>query len=72
MSIPREVRKQLPKAELISVRWNQWSHWTRWYVARFRLANSVRYDVGPVTILHRAPWMERSARQLHPHIFDAA
>lgn len=70
MSTPIEIKKKLPKADLIRVRWNQWSHWTRWYVARFRLANAVRYDIGPVTIVHRAPWLEKSSRQLYPHLFD--
>jgi hypothetical protein len=67
--IPSHVKQRLPKSNLLSVKWNMWSHWSRWYVARFRLANAIRYDVGPITILHRASWLEGPARQLHPHLF---
>lgn len=69
MTIPSEVYARLPKASLVSIMWNTWSHYSRWYIARFRLANAYRYDIGPITILHRAPWIERSARQIHPHLF---
>ena len=69
MAIPPEVRRRLPRASLLCVRWITWPHWSRWYIARFRLANAIQYVVGPITIVHRAPWLERPARQLHPHSF---
>lgn len=56
---------QLPKARLISLEWS----WRYFYFARFRLANAVRFQIGWLAILVRAPWLERSARALHPHLY---
>lgn len=68
--IPKHVRSMLPKAGLLSIRWSPWSRW--WACARFRLANAAQYQLGPFAVVHRAPWLERSARQLHPHLFEGA
>lgn len=59
------IVRQLPKARLISFEWS----WAHCYFARFRLANAVRLQIGWLAIQFRAPWLERSARASHPHLF---
>lgn len=57
---------RLEKARLISFEWS----WRQFYFARFRLANAVRLQIGWLAVNMRAPWLEHSARQLHPEIFN--
>lgn len=64
--IPKHVRKQLPSANLIRVERLR-SRTPSW--ARFRLANARRFHLGWWSVVIRAPWLDRSARQLHPHLF---
>lgn len=61
----REIRKRLPKAPLIEFGWS----WSWFYFHKFRLANCIRWQIGWLTINHRAPWLEHSARALHPEVF---
>jgi hypothetical protein len=68
MTIPNNIRMQLPKAALLRAGLS----FRQFYFAKFRLANATRWQIGWVTITHRSPWLERSARALHPHLFDAA
>lgn len=63
----RAIRKQLPKTRLIHLEWS----WSYFYVAKFRLANAVRLQVGWLTITLRAPWLEHSARVFYPRLFDS-
>lgn len=65
--IPRDVRKKLPKAKLISFEIG--GYYRKPYFARFRCANFIRWQLWCVCITHRAPWVERAARQIHPHLF---
>lgn len=65
--LTRQVKKALPKSKLISIEWRGCCRKPYW--ARFRGANFVRWQLGRVCITHRAPWLERSARNLHPHLF---
>ena len=58
--------EKLPKASLMTVHWS----WTCFYFARFRLANAIQFQVGWLTLIFRAPWLERSARALYPHLFE--
>lgn len=60
--------RDLPKAKLLSVKWS----WRYFYFARFRLANALRLQIGWMTVEVRRPWLERSARTLHPECFSAA
>lgn len=53
--------KHLPKARFVSFEWS----WAHCYLARFRLANAVRLQIGWLGVLFRAPWLEQSARALH-------
>jgi hypothetical protein len=55
------LMRKLPKARLISLQWS----WRYFYFAKFRLANAVRFQVGWLVILVRAPWLEQSARALY-------
>lgn len=68
MSIPCRVKEKLPRSALASVRWS----FRHFYFAKFRLANAMQWQIGWMTITHRAPWLEASARALHPHLFDGA
>ncbi|TIN83069.1 hypothetical protein [Mesorhizobium sp.] len=60
------IRRQLPKAALFRAELGR-----QFYFAKFRLANAVRWQFGWLAITHRAPWIEASARALHPDLFDA-
>jgi hypothetical protein len=63
----RKIRKKLPKSKMIAVRWGGW--YSKPYFARFRMANCIRWQLWWVCVEHRAPWLEHSARSLHPHLF---
>jgi len=65
--LSRSVRQKLPKAKLLSIEIGGYHGSPYW--ARFRLANAVRWQLWWVCIEHRAPWLEHSARQLHPQLF---
>ncbi|WCK24142.1 hypothetical protein [Agrobacterium pusense] len=60
----REQRKRLPKAGLIRFEWSSYS-----YIAKFRLANAMKVQIGRLSIVWRMPWLEHSARRLHPEVF---
>lgn len=63
--IPRQTRKRLPRAKLLTVRRVQ----GRRFLAKFRNANAWTLYLWWFEVTIRAPWLERSARQLHPHLF---
>lgn len=65
MPIPASIQKQLPKAAWLSLSFD----FKSFYFAKFRLANAARWQIGWVTVQHRLPWLERSARALHPQLF---
>jgi len=56
---------KLPKARLFQIEWTR----GKWYFGRNRLANAYRLQLWCVLIHFRMPWLEHSARQLHPHLF---
>jgi hypothetical protein len=65
---------ELPKARLA---WIRLRHMTPiggrrapWF-AKFRNANAMFVWAGPLEIGWRMPWLERSARQLYPHLYPA-
>ena len=62
----REQRKRLPKSALIRFEWGSYS-----YVAKFRYANAMKVQIGRLGIVWRMPWLEHSARRLHPVVFAA-
>jgi len=66
--MPRDWKKKLPVAKLMGFEWSR--HVSYW--ARFRLANAWRFQLGRLTITVRAPWLEGSARAIHPHLFEEA
>ena len=66
--IPNSIRKKLPKAKLLSIEFG--GYYRQPYFARFRLANAIRWQLWGICITHRAPWLEDSARKLHPHLFS--
>lgn len=39
--------------------------------AKFRNANAMFVWIGPLEIGWRMPWLERPARALYPHLFEA-
>jgi hypothetical protein len=55
----------LPKAKLFSVRLNRGGP----LLAKFRNANAMSAYFGPLLLTWRMPWLEQSARQLHPDHF---
>lgn len=61
-----EVRRTLPKARLVTLRR---SHARKWFFASFRLANAWNVYCGPLLLVVRAPWLEKSARALYPNRF---
>ena len=67
MTMPRHVRKKLPKAKVLSVEWG--GFYSKPYWARFRGANFMRWQLGRVCVTHRMPYIEHVARSLHPHLF---
>ena len=67
--IPSDVRKRLPKAALVRFWWSPATLPGRRWVQRNRLANAVRWRIGSLVVLHRAPWLPYVARALHPDLF---
>lgn len=67
MGIPANVYKQLPKANVITVRWWSTSLWTS-----FRLSNAWQIHIGHIIVIIRATWLECSARSNFPHLFEEA
>jgi hypothetical protein len=55
---------RLPKAKLLRLEWSP----RRPYFATFRNANARVWYLGWLKVTHRAPWLERPARQLHPEL----
>lgn len=66
-TIPGAVRRRLPKASLLRVEWVPAVLPGRPLVQRNRLANAVRWRVGSLVVIHRAPWLPYVARSSHPH-----
>lgn len=66
--IPRSVRRKLPKAKLLKVEVGGFDQ--KPYLAKFRCANFMRVQLWWVCITFRMPWLERPARQIHPHLFS--
>jgi hypothetical protein len=64
--IPRHIRQQLPKAKLVSFMW--WRPMPAPFT-KFRLANAIQIHLWRLVIIVRAPYLERPARQLFPHLF---
>jgi hypothetical protein len=64
-------KSKLPKAKLFSIEWLGKPIVRRHWWGKFRLANAASFRLGPVLINWRMPWLERSARTLHPELFDA-
>ena len=58
----------LPKAKLLSVRWSASRTGPRFMA--FRNANARLVFAGPFVISWRMPWLEKSARALHPECFE--
>lgn len=68
MALSKEARAKLPKAKLFDIGLKR-----RYpFFGKFRLANAVRLDIWWLTVHYRAPWLERSARALHPHLFPSS
>lgn len=65
MTLTREQKSKLPKAQLIRFSW--WRR--RGIFAKFRLANAMQVHIGRLEISWRMPWLEHSARALHPELF---
>lgn len=65
MALSKEARARLPKSKVFDIGWKR----KHPFFGKFRLANAVRLDLWWLTIHYRAPWLERSARALHPHLF---
>jgi hypothetical protein len=72
MKMTREQRKHLPKAALVSLEWARPILCQRPFFQKNRLANAVRLRAGNLVVVVRMPWLEHSARQLYPSVFDAA
>lgn len=71
--IPSAVRAVLPKSKLVWIRRRYTPTLAlgsrRIWRAKFRNANAMFVWLGPLEIGWRMPWLERSARALHPHLF---
>lgn len=72
MSLTRAQRTRLPRSAVVSVWWGTTRIATRLPLfAKFRLANAVMVRIGRLYVSWRMPWLEGSARALHPHLFPA-
>ena len=58
-------RKHVPKGPVLQLEW--W--WQHFYFARLRGANFHRLQIGWLTVICRAPYLEHVARIHHPHLF---
>ena len=71
--IDPKIRRKLPKAALLVVEWSKWDAPKTWgpqpWFGINRLANCLRLRIGKLVLYVRAPWQERPARQLYPHLF---
>lgn len=56
--------KRLPRAPLIEFR-----RCGKPMFARFRLANAHQFFIWRLAVCIRAPWLDRPARQIYPHLF---
>lgn len=65
----REQRNRLPKCGLIVLEWAKPIFPGRPLIQRNRLANAMRLRFGSLVVVWRMPWLEHSARALHPEIF---
>jgi hypothetical protein len=63
------VRNNLPRAKLIDFAWSYFRQPGAPLFFKNRLANAYRFQIWRLTVHIRAPWLEHSARQLHPHLF---
>lgn len=68
MALSKEVKAKLSKAPLLTVGW----YWRHPYFAKFRLANAVKLKLWWLSVEWRAPWLEESARALHPELFRSS
>jgi hypothetical protein len=66
--IPQHIRRQLPRAKLIQLKW--WRPMPYTTITTFRLANALQIHLWRLVVIVRAPYLESSARQLHPHLFE--
>ena len=66
--LTKAQREALPKSKLFWLRWHPCSALP---FLKSRCANAMFVWVGPVEIGWRMPWLERSARALHPELFRA-
>lgn len=64
-----QQRKRLPKSGLIAMEWAKPIFSGRPLIQKNRLANAMRLRVGNLVLVWRMPWLEHSARALHPEIF---
>ncbi len=65
--LTKAQREALPKAKLFWVRWGS----PRRTLLKSRCANAMFVWVGPLEMGWRMPWLEHSARALHPQLFAA-
>ena len=70
MGIPAEIRKRLPKSKMFWMKLRRTVLYRPIRFAKFRNANAMFIWLGPLEIGWRMPWLDRSARQLHPHLFQ--
>ena len=64
--LSKAQREALPKAKLFWLRWRPYGALT---FLKSRCANAMFVWVGPLEIGWRMPWLEHSARALHPELF---
>lgn len=67
--ISKATRKKLPRATLIWFEWAKPILPNRPIFQRNRLANAMRLRIGSLVLILRMPWLEHSARTLHPELF---
>lgn len=65
MALSKQVKAKLGKAPLVTVGWSLKYP----YFAKFRMANAVKLKLWWFDVTWRAPWLEGSARALHPELF---
>ena len=61
--------KPLPKAPWLRVQWVR-NGWGRPLIVGARVANAYSVFIGPLNVMWRRPWLDHSARVLHPECFE--
>jgi hypothetical protein len=70
MTLTRAQKSRLMKAKLFSVEWLGPPIIRRHWWSYLRFANAANFHIFRLSLSWRMPWLEHSARALHPELFE--